>query len=65
MTNPTELIRELDPDAIRTRLGEIERERRALLVLLRAARRAQPKQPNTTDAEGQRPRCPTAGEESE
>lgn len=54
MTNPTQLIRELDPDIIRSRLGEIERERQALLVLLRAARRAQPKQPNALEGEERR-----------
>lgn len=46
MTNPTQLVRDLDADAIRVRLSEIDSERRALLVLLRAARRAHPKTPN-------------------
>lgn len=41
MTNPCRLIRELDVNSIRTRLDYIERERGALLVLLRAARRVE------------------------
>ena len=36
-TDPVVLIRQLDPDQIRQRLSEMERERQALLVLLRAA----------------------------
>lgn len=61
MTNPTQLIRDLDANTLRNRLDEIERERRALLVLLRAARRAHPKQPPATEAGG-RPQSPAAGE---
>lgn len=37
--NATELIDSLDADAIRARLDAIERERKALMVLLRAALR--------------------------
>lgn len=37
LNDPTALIRELRPDAIRERLEAIERERNALRVLLRAA----------------------------
>jgi len=37
MTNATELLAGLDPDAIRERLEEIEREACALRALLRAA----------------------------
>ncbi|MBP3957791.1 hypothetical protein J8F10_21270 [Gemmata sp. G18] len=40
MTDPVTLIRDLDADTIRDRLEAIEHERRALLVLLRAALRA-------------------------
>lgn len=40
MTDPSRLIRELDVPALRARLEELDRERAALLVLLRAARRA-------------------------
>jgi hypothetical protein len=40
-TDPVELVRQLDPDAIRERLGALDRERSALLVLLRAAQRMQ------------------------
>jgi hypothetical protein len=36
-TDPVELVRQLKPDEIRQRLNTMERERRALLVLLRAA----------------------------
>lgn len=42
MTDPIRIIRELDVLAIRARLDELDRERAALLVLLRAARRATP-----------------------
>jgi len=37
-TDPVAILRQLDADAIRARLDAMERERRALLVLLRAAR---------------------------
>jgi hypothetical protein len=40
--DPAELVRQLDPDAIRRRLDQLDREREALLVLLRAALRAAP-----------------------
>ncbi|HET6573041.1 MAG TPA: hypothetical protein VFG68_05520 [Fimbriiglobus sp.] len=40
--DPVELVRQLDPGTIRARLAEMERERRALLVLLRAAGHAHP-----------------------
>jgi hypothetical protein len=39
-TDPASLVRQLDADAIRGRLEELDRERKALLVLLRAALRA-------------------------
>jgi hypothetical protein len=38
--DPVALVRQLDPVAIRTRLDDLDREREALLVLLRAAQRA-------------------------
>lgn len=41
-TDAVALVRHLDPDAIRDRIDAIDRERDALLVLLRAARRAKP-----------------------
>ena len=37
MIDPTQLVRDLNADAIRERLDAIERERRALMILLRAA----------------------------
>lgn len=37
MTDLTRLVRDLDADAIRQRLDALEHERRALMVLLRAA----------------------------
>lgn len=40
--DPVELIRRLDATVIRSRLEQLGREREALLVLLRAARRAYP-----------------------
>lgn len=40
--DPVTLIRQLNPDTIRERLAGIERERHALLVLLRAAKAAHP-----------------------
>jgi hypothetical protein len=36
--DPVAMVRRLDADAISERLHQMERERRALLVLLRAAR---------------------------
>ena len=53
MTNPTQLVRDLDADAIRDRLDVIEHERQALMVLLRAALRAHrepPRRPSTASA---------------
>lgn len=38
--DPLELVRRLDPQTIRTRIAQLDRERRALLVLLRAAAQA-------------------------
>jgi len=43
--DPAALVRQLDPDAIRDRLDEIDREREALKVLLLAALRAR-REPN-------------------
>jgi hypothetical protein len=40
-TDPVQLVRQLDAEAIRNRLEDLDREREALLVLLRAAQRAQ------------------------
>jgi len=40
LTDPVELVRRLDAGVIRSRLDDLDRERAALLVLLRAARRA-------------------------
>jgi hypothetical protein len=37
--DPVELVRQLDAEVIRGRLQELDRERSALLVLLRAAMR--------------------------
>jgi ribosomal 50S subunit-associated protein YjgA (DUF615 family) len=39
-TDPVALVRQLDPEAIRKRLAELDGEREALRVLLRAAQRA-------------------------
>jgi hypothetical protein len=44
-TDPVEIVRSLDPDAIRDRLDELDRERQALRVLLRAAMRGGKKSP--------------------
>jgi hypothetical protein len=50
--DPVALVDRLEPDAIRERLGELDRQVRALRVLLRAAiareRRAQPTHGETT-----------------
>jgi hypothetical protein len=43
-TDPAALIRGLDAEIISEHIKAIDRERDALLVLLRAARRAQPDQ---------------------
>lgn len=37
-SDPVALIRQLDPGSIKQRIDELDRERRALLTLLRAAR---------------------------
>jgi hypothetical protein len=42
MTNATEIVRSLNSAEIRQRIDEIDRERKALLTLLRAAVRAEP-----------------------
>jgi hypothetical protein len=44
-TDPVALLSQLDADAIRQKLGAIDRERKALLVLLRAAIRARSSPP--------------------
>jgi hypothetical protein len=41
VTDPLQLVRGLDADAIRERMAELDRERAALRVLLRAARHTQ------------------------
>lgn len=38
--DPIQLVRQLDPVLIRQRLDDLDRERDALMVLLRAAQRA-------------------------
>lgn len=38
-TDPLAVVRSLDAEAIRTRIDELDAERQALLVLLRAAQR--------------------------
>jgi hypothetical protein len=56
-TDPVALVRQLDAGAIRQRIDAIDRERKALLVLLRAAQRAErdsPRQPVTATEEGRR-----------
>jgi hypothetical protein len=45
-TDPVILVRQLNADDIRNRLDALDRERKALLVLLRAAQRA--RQGNTS-----------------
>lgn len=40
LTDPVTLVRQLDPKLIRNRLDDLDREREALMVLLRAAQRA-------------------------
>jgi hypothetical protein len=51
-TDPVELVRRLDARTIRDRLKAIDRERAALLVLLRAALRACPADLAPPRAEG-------------
>ena len=48
LADPVELVRQLDPNVIRNRLEELDRERDALLVLLRTAQRARPDRPRKT-----------------
>ncbi|WP_162671712.1 hypothetical protein [Gemmata massiliana] len=43
-SDPLSLIRELDVEALESRIDQLDRERQALLILLRAARRAAPPQ---------------------
>jgi hypothetical protein len=45
--DPVALVRELDAEAIRSRLDDLDRERAALMVLLRAAQRAHRDRPAT------------------
>ena len=40
--DPAELVRQLDPDTIRERIEQIDRERERCMVLLCAALRARP-----------------------
>lgn len=42
-TNAVDLVRNLDPDDIKQRIDAIDKERDALLVLMRAALRAKPR----------------------
>lgn len=57
-TDPLALVRQLDAEAIRNRIDDLDRERQALLVLLRAAQRAERQQSRGrspgTATEGQR-----------
>ena len=48
MTDPAKLVRDLDPQTILSRLAELDAERAALRVLLRAARRVRPVQATAT-----------------
>jgi hypothetical protein len=52
-TDPAALVRQLDADTIRNRLDDLDRERKALLVLLRAAQRAR-RDPPAKRTEGRR-----------
>jgi hypothetical protein len=45
LANPVALVRQLDAETIRNRLDDLDRERAALLVLLRAAQRARRDEP--------------------
>jgi hypothetical protein len=47
--DPVELVRQLDAEAIRHRLDNLDRERAALQVLLRAALRARNETPAPTE----------------
>lgn len=44
LTDPAAIVRSLDPDAIRNQLDANDRERQALLILLRVAMAARRKQ---------------------
>jgi hypothetical protein len=50
--DPVTLVRQLDADALRARLDDLDREREALLILLRAAQRA--RRPAAPGKEGRR-----------
>jgi hypothetical protein len=50
-----DLVRRLDPERIRERLRAMDRERRALLTLLRAALAARPEQQPAAGREDQSP----------
>jgi hypothetical protein len=52
ITDPVTLVRQLDADAIRARVEQLDRERDALLVLLRAAQRAAPRKATSVVGEG-------------
>jgi len=47
--DPVELVRQLDVDQIRQRLEALEQDRRALLVLLRAAHKTRKRRPKPLD----------------
>ncbi len=51
-TDPVELVRQLDAGVIRNRLDDLDRERAALMVLLRAAQRAGRARPPVTTGGG-------------
>ena len=44
LTDPVQLVRQLDATVIRERIDQLDREREALLVLLRSALRTQREQ---------------------
>jgi hypothetical protein len=50
VTDSVELVRRLDPDEIRARLAAIDAERKALMVLLRAAVRRGQARPEVAHA---------------
>jgi hypothetical protein len=51
-STPRELLESLDADQLRHRLDELDRERAAIIVLLRAARaRRRRRRPDGTDGE--------------
>ena len=53
LADPVALIRQLDPASIERRLDEIEAEREALIVLLRAARRSKKAESKNLKPDGQ------------